>query len=243
MRGAYAAELDIEDAVAAAGEERTIHLDEELAGAPTSNVGTQAVADIRHILQRRYAYDDPNNTHFVLTVTGEDRAGILSELGTVIHHHGGNVVNAKQISMADEFALMMVVSLRRENAPDLNAHFHSIQNIGHFSSRDLTGGTTAVPPAPKARTFSFMLSGPDAPGIVSDAMRTFSETGLTVRSLQSELFDEAQPRFVMSGEVMLSADPQHVAHQDKTEAQVREALEVTARKFELSYHLESQAHA
>ena len=52
--------------------------------------------------------------------------------------------------------------------------------------------------AAEGRVLSFDLFGPDSPGIVSSMMEAFNEGGVSVRSIQSELFDEAQPHFKMS---------------------------------------------
>eukprot|EP01048_Picozoa_sp_COSAG05_P031305 COSAG05_NODE_11361_length_517_cov_0.734450_1_plen_142_part_10 len=134
--GSYQVELEFDEAVAAGQEEQTSEAHQlaetevEKAGSKLSSsaAGVKAVEGLRNMIQRRmYDYNHPHNTKFVLTVSGEDRAGVLAMLGAQIHKHGGNVAEVKQINIADNFALMMAVSIKHEDAHYLNTQFHSMQ--------------------------------------------------------------------------------------------------------------------
>jgi len=184
------------------------------ADSATDTFGSQGRA-LDRILARKYAYENPRNTRLVLTVTGEDKEGIAGALGSIVFSLGGNVGKAHQINMGTDFSLMMEVIIDKSSVNELTEQLHSIQNTFniHFGSRELQDeaerqgegeegaeGAEGDDRGPTAMQH-FMLAGPDRPGIVSCTMRLFAEQGVSVSSLQSELFSGPSPRFVLSGDV------------------------------------------
>jgi glycine cleavage system regulatory protein len=126
-------------------------------------------------------------TTLVLTVVGDDRAGLVAAVAEVIDFHGGNWENSQLAELAGAFAGIIEVSVAPELADALRAALENVEGLV----------TVAVPghPVPaeaaSAHRLTFEVLGNDRPGIVRELSSTLSSHGVSIERMTSETRDAA----------------------------------------------------
>ncbi|WP_427384179.1 glycine cleavage system protein R [Janibacter sp. G56] len=123
-------------------------------------------------------------TTFVLTVIGDDRAGLVKALADVIAANGGNWERSRLSELAGKFAGIVEVSVPPEREGDLRAALEPLEGLLEVSVRP--GAEAAAEPTHQVQLH---LVGNDAPGIVQAVSGVFAARGLSVADLVTELRD------------------------------------------------------
>ncbi|HVL62787.1 MAG TPA: ACT domain-containing protein, partial [Microbacterium sp.] len=126
-------------------------------------------------------------TTLVLTVVGDDRAGLVAAVAAVIDSHGGNWENSQLAELAGAFAGIIEVSVAPERADALRA---ALENIEGLVTVAVTGRSTPGDAAP-AHRFTFEVLGNDHPGIVRELSSTLSDHGVSIERMTSATRDAA----------------------------------------------------
>jgi len=103
-------------------------------------------------------------TTLVLTVVGDDRAGLVSAVADIVDAHGGNWENSELAELAGAFAGIVEVSVAPDRADGLRAALEGLAGT-------LTVTVHARTPEPAAsvpRTVTLDVVGNDRPGIVRE---------------------------------------------------------------------------
>lgn len=160
----------------------------------------------------------------VITVIGPDRPGLVQSLARVINEHGGNWTRSRMAHLAGQFAGMLHVQLRAEEAEKLEAALASFSEQGMqvVIARD-EGGTEASGEEPSLRTLHLNLVGQDRRGIVREISSILASHGINVEELSTEV--ESAP---WSGEALFKADASLAAPADADLDRVRDDLESLA---------------
>jgi len=58
---------------------------------PNTEQALDVIGNVGTAVTQRFRYDNPNNAHIVLTATGPDRVGMVSDLAGIITQNGGNI--------------------------------------------------------------------------------------------------------------------------------------------------------
>lgn len=140
--------------------------------------------------------------HVVLSVTGRDRPGIVSNFSAAVATHHANVEESRMAILGGDFAMIVYVSMPSADAADaLSASLRSELPNFSISMRQTTapgadGGPAlgagadaraAVNAAAADHTFwSFSLEGPDHPGIVAAVSEALATNGCNVHELKTE---------------------------------------------------------
>ncbi|MEU1971001.1 ACT domain-containing protein [Microbacterium sp. NPDC019599] len=127
-------------------------------------------------------------TTLVLTVVGDDRAGLVAAVAEVIDSHGGNWENSQLAELAGAFAGIVEVSVAAERADALRA---ALSDIPGLVTVAVTGHGQQAADAASARRFSFEVLGNDHPGIVRELSSTLSASGVSIERMTSETRDAA----------------------------------------------------
>ena len=120
----------------------------------------------------------------VLTVVGDDRAGLVAALAEVVSAHGGNWEHSQLAELAGTFAGIVVVSVPDDRAAELTTALGQLDGLlkvtahpGHETHPDAT------------QELALDVLGNDHPGIVRDISAVLSWHALSIEELTSETRD------------------------------------------------------
>ena len=151
---------------------------------------------------------------YMLTVVGQDRAGIVAHVTSALYEGGCNLGEASMMRLGGNFTIMLMVqyngsmkSLQQIMSPvieSLNLHIHLDQIEGHLHEHLV----------PDVRISVF---GADRAGIVAKVTKVLSDAGLHILNLESDVGGTAkEPIYIM-----------HIEGQDKEGIEpLRSALDV-----------------
>ena len=115
----------------------------------------------------------------VLTLVGDDRAGLVNAVAEAITAHGGNWERSQVAELAGQFAGIVIVTVPDDRSDELIAALEPLKGLldvtAHVAVGQATDEATTV--------VSLELMGSDRPGIVSDITRVLSQHGVNIESL------------------------------------------------------------
>lgn len=117
----------------------------------------------------------------VLTVIGDDRAGLVERLSEVIAHHGGNWERSQMAELAGKFAGIVVVSVPADRAHDLTAAVGGLGGLLEVSSHP--GSEEGTEEAGARLTID--LLGTDRPGIVHEVSSVLHRHLLSIETIET----------------------------------------------------------
>lgn len=163
-------------------------------------------------------------TALVLTVVGDDQAGLVDALSGVIVDHGGNWDTSEMAQLAGKFAGIVLVTVPDSNADAL------VEALGPLGARGLLDITVsrAAPEAPTrgSRQLTMELVGQDHPGIVHDISHALASQDVSIRELHTETTSAP-----MAGGALFNAAAVLEVPEDLSIDQVRQRLEALANEL------------
>lgn len=125
--------------------------------------------------------------HLVLTAIGPDRPGLVNLLADAIATGGGNWLDARMASLADQFAGIVLAEVDDSRADALVEVLLGLQAQG----LRVTIERSRAHPAPGrsgrcGRSLQLELVGHDRPGIVRDVSRVLADHRVTITEFESE---------------------------------------------------------
>jgi glycine cleavage system regulatory protein len=153
----------------------------------------------------------------VLTVIGDDRAGLVSALSEVVARHHGNWERSQMAELAGKFAGIVLVTVPDQHLDALLAGFDPLRDQGLL---DVTAAPAGVDDQPHGSRFELSLVGTDRPGIVREITRVLAEHGVSIDELNT-----ATREAPMSGGTLFEADAVLVAPVGVATVELRAALE------------------
>lgn len=121
-------------------------------------------------------------SNLVLTVVGDDRAGLVAALADVVSAHGGNWEHSQLAELAGTFAGIVVVSVPDDRLADLTAALGQLDGLLTVTAHP----GSDVPAVPAQKDLTLTVLGNDHPGIVRDISAVLSRHGASIESLTSE---------------------------------------------------------
>jgi glycine cleavage system regulatory protein len=122
--------------------------------------------------------------HLVLSVVGDDRAGLVNALADAVAAHGGNWERSELTELAGAFAGIVLVSVADDRAEELTRALRDLDGLLR-----VTAHSGAVHPAPAGRVLTFTVLGNDRPGIVRDVTSAVSAHALSIDGFTSRTLD------------------------------------------------------
>ncbi|CAM3854660.1 glycine cleavage system protein R [Smaragdicoccus niigatensis] len=115
----------------------------------------------------------------VLTVIGDDRAGLVAALADVVSGLGGNWERSEMAQLAGKFAGIVVVTVPAENVDAMVAATETLDGLLKV---------TAYPAAPTegasdSKVLTIDILGSDRPGIVHEIASVLSSRGSSIESM------------------------------------------------------------
>ncbi|WP_035904471.1 glycine cleavage system protein R [Knoellia subterranea] len=124
-------------------------------------------------------------TTLVLSVIGDDRAGLVKALADVIEQGGGNWERSHLSELAGKFAGIVVVTVPTDRADDLRSSLEPLQGLLDVAVHD----GAVVEAAEGVQEVRVELLGNDQPGIVGRVSGVLAQHGLSVAELVSTTRD------------------------------------------------------
>jgi glycine cleavage system regulatory protein len=132
----------------------------------------------------------------VLTVVGDDRAGLVQSLADVVSEHGGNWETSELAELAGAFAGIVLVSVPDARLEELREALHGLDGLLRVT---VHGGADAGA-GESGRRLTFSVLGDDRPGIVREVTGILSRHGVTI-----DLFSSHTREAPMAGGVLFEA--------------------------------------
>ncbi len=118
---------------------------------------------------------------FVISVLGDDRAGLVEALSSVIAEHGGNWEQSHMTQLAGKFAGVVLVSIAPQNSERFGAALESLEHTGllHLSFEEgrEVGAT--------GQTIEIRVMGNDHPGIVRELSHLLASRNVSIDDLET----------------------------------------------------------
>ena len=120
-------------------------------------------------------------TTLVITVVGDDRAGLVSALADVIDEHAGSWGRSQLAELAGKFAGIVTVEVDPSRADDLTAALEPLQGVLETTVHEAPGAS----PARAGTAYRLELVGNDHPGIVREVSAALAAHGVSIDSFES----------------------------------------------------------
>lgn len=134
--------------------------------------------------------------HYLLTITGQDRPGLVERVAGVIADHGGNWLESRLIHLGGCFAGVVRVEIPEAAQALVKADIAALADEGlTVTATPASGGVSAG-----AVQVFVEVTGLDHPGIVSQISTAVARAGLNVEEFTSEVTSAP-----MSGEPLFTA--------------------------------------
>ena len=119
----------------------------------------------------------------VLTVIGDDRAGLVDALAGPIADHGGNWDRSQMARLAGKFAGIVVVTLPDEHVDSLAASLEGVQAQGLLDVRIAIAASDG--PVDTVSLLHLHLVGQDRPGIIREVASALAQREISIEELET----------------------------------------------------------
>lgn len=164
----------------------------------------------------------------VLTVIGDDRPGLVSELSAPIKAHGGSWERSQLSHLGGKFAGIVLVTVPAKELDSLSADLMALGEHGLH----LVVERTDQPAETESVRFSLELLGADHPGIVAEISAAIAERGVSIEELTTDVRDAP-----MAGGTIFEARAVLVAPPDVSAEELRPMLEALAHELMVEIEL------
>lgn len=117
----------------------------------------------------------------VLTVIGDDRAGLVSALADVIAEHGGGWGRSQLTELAGKFAGIVLVEVPQSNVAALRAALEPLEGVLDTTVHEVGEPKAAAALAP----LHLELVGNDRPGIIREISTVLADHEVSIGELDS----------------------------------------------------------
>lgn len=153
----------------------------------------------------------------VLTFIANDRPGLVERLSQTVADQGGNWLESRMVHLAEKFAGVARVEIRRTKIAALRDALTALNAEGFHLIVEEAADTAT----PEGRLLAFDLVGPDHPGIVRDISHCLAERGVSVEEMETAIRETP-----MGGGFLFSAKVRVRVPPDLSDKELRQALEV-----------------
>ena len=123
------------------------------------------------------------NGVLVLTVSGQDRAGLVEKLADVIAEYGGNWEHCRMAHLAGRFVGLLEVTVAGNQQQNLESALRAISDIDVMIAHGL-----APSEMNPLRHFDLEVMGSDHPGIVREVFKVLAQVNVNVEELSTRAY-------------------------------------------------------
>jgi glycine cleavage system regulatory protein len=169
-------------------------------------------------------------TTLVLTIVGDDRAGLVASVADIVRSHGGNWENSQLAELSGAFAGIVEISVPADRADEMR---EALSVLDGLLTIGIHAGDGEARDAAPARRLTITVLGNDHPGIVRDVTSVFSSHGISIDRMTTETRDAA-----MSGGRLFEATVAASVPDSVDLAAVEEELQRLAAEIQLDVTIE-----
>lgn len=136
--------------------------------------------------------------HFVMTILGKDRPGLVEKIADTVARHGGNWLESRMCRLGGEFAGILSVSIPAASLEQFKQQLGALETEG--MSLTLRHDTPANQ-HPQRRFTQMEILGHDRPGIVREISKALAQAAVNVEELETTCVSAP-----MSGEMLFKAN-------------------------------------
>lgn len=143
--------------------------------------------------------------HFVLTLTGPDRIGIVDRVTGLLLARRGNVETSRMARLGGEFAVLMLVSMPADQFAGMGHDLEVLIAEGYRVTTTQAEKSYAGA-HPGWLPFRIEVQGADHEGIIHQVAHYLSRQGISIESMESETTAapiSGSPLFTMTAEVVV----------------------------------------
>jgi len=122
---------------------------------------------------------------FILTVTGDDRPGLVSDLAAPIKAHGASWERSQMTRLAGKFAGIVLVTVADQRHDALVADLRALEAQGV----QMVLERTDEPVEHESLRLQLELLGADHPGIVAEISAALADRGVSIEELSTDVRD------------------------------------------------------
>jgi glycine cleavage system transcriptional repressor len=148
-----------------------------------------------------------DKAYLVITAIGPDRAGLVSELSSLIHAAGANLEDSRMAVLGGEFALLLLVSGADATLARVEGRVR--ESEGALGLTLLFKRTTGPRALKNVLPYSIRVSGFDRPGIVQSVSGVLARRGVNVSALESRVLNAPEsgtPLFVLEASLEVPSE-------------------------------------
>ena len=148
------------------------------------------------------------NKNIVLTLTGNDRVGIVKEITNVLVKHSGNVENSRMARLGGVFAMLALVELEEKDLPAFEADLLKLRNEGFQITLQQTEDDHAMKFAGWL-PYQIEVIGADHEGIIYEIAQHLAGQGINFEDVETTTAPapmSGTPLFKMQATVLVPPD-------------------------------------
>ncbi len=162
----------------------------------------------------------------VLTISGEDRAGLVEQLAEVIASHSGNWEHCRMAHLAGRFVGLLEVSVPGDQQQELEVALRTIKDL------DVLIAAGELEAREELRQFDLQVVGTDHSGIVRDVFKALACAGVNVEELSTSTVSAPD-----SGVMLFEAKARLGCGPDVAIGEIRTQLEAIAQDIMVDVNL------
>ena len=123
------------------------------------------------------------NSILVLTISGQDRAGLVEKLADVIVEYGGNWEHCRMAHLAGRFVGLLEVTVPSNQKQNLECALRAICDLDVMIAPGI-----ALAEIEPLRQFDLEVVGSDHPGIVREVFKALAQVSVNVEELSTRAY-------------------------------------------------------
>lgn len=163
----------------------------------------------------------------MLTISGQDRAGLVEQLAEVIAAHEGNWEHCRMAHLAGRFVGLLEVTVSGDRQQDLEVALRTIDDLDVM----IAPGEAKSSMQP-LRQFNLEVVGSDQPGIVRNVFKALAASGVNVEELSTRAYSAPA-----SGGQLFEAKARLACTAEADRESIRESLEQIAQDIMVDIRL------
>ena len=165
----------------------------------------------------------------IISASGPDRKGIVSEISSIINQFNGNIETSRMIRLEEQFSILILIEIENINTKNLKNKIESIENL------KVDINTTSSLNKEYKNKFHLYINGADNEGIVYSFSNYFSKLNINIEEVSTSIKNapvSATPLFMMDLIITTSEEiNENKIIKDKNKISEKLGVEVNLKKY------------